>query len=166
MWRVHRPMISLLSHWTGPFLFQRVSHLFVCRRKVPIPINTPTKRQRSWDGMVTMVRSPILYWFIDNVASHVTVIFFLKPVVAGSLICCTPAGSYYYSVPLQQGRVRMASNAECKIKDGLSKYVTDTTTCVHSNKRFTCQVSKWLSKFLHLFTRVHFKQHRVTSVVQ
>ena len=139
-------MISPLLHWTGPFLFQRVSHLFVCRCKVPIPINTPTKRQQFWDGVVALVRSQILDWLIDDVASRVTLncLFFFK---TGS------KGNYYYynSVPLQQGRVRIASNAECKNKDGLSKYVTDTTTCVHSKIRFTCTVSKWFSQSIPTF---------------
>jgi hypothetical protein len=93
-----------------------------------------------------LVKSPILYWLINDVASRFILIFF-KPVAAPA-----PAPvSYYNSVPLQQGRVRIASNAECKNKDGLSKYVTDTTTCVNSNKRFTCPVSKWFSQSIPTF---------------
>ena len=43
-------MISPSLHWTCPYLFHELFHLFVCHRQTTILINTPTKMLLYWGG--------------------------------------------------------------------------------------------------------------------
>jgi hypothetical protein len=130
-----RPTISPSYHWTHPWIYPGLSLPFVCQRPVPTPTNSSTNLPWFWDGEEPLVNSEtspathwsILWWIISLIVQYSSLII----------------GAALQNGELQQAKVSIMSNLDCKAIETPGKYVTDNTLCITSTfgNRYTYLVS-------------------------